>query len=94
MPRGPLALFGHSVNMLRKHAPSGIGPAVQVIALYKLPSIIQRFAENTKCLWVEFLNIFDASLPRTQQSARGTQAAGKSVSNCSLWKIVVNRDLH
>jgi hypothetical protein len=41
-----LALFGQSKNVLSKHGPGGVGAAIQVIALYSLPSLIQGTAED------------------------------------------------
>jgi hypothetical protein len=55
--RIPLALFGHSENVLSKHGPSAVGSAIQVIGLYSSPSFVQRVTEDMKRFLVKFLSL-------------------------------------
>ena len=59
--RVPLALFGHSENVLSKHGPSAVGSAIQVIGLYSSPSFVQRVTEDMKCFLVKFLSLSNKS---------------------------------
>jgi hypothetical protein len=59
--RVPLALFGHSENVLSKHGPSAVGSAIQVIGLYSSPSFVQRVTEDMKRFLVKFLSLSNIS---------------------------------
>ena len=59
--RVPLALFGHSENVLSKHGPSAVGSAIQVIGLYSSPSFVQRVTEDMKRFLIEFLSLSNIS---------------------------------
>jgi hypothetical protein len=59
--RIPLALFGHSENVLSKHGPSAVGSAIQVIGLYSSPSFVQRVTEDMKRFLVKFLSLSNIS---------------------------------
>ena len=59
--RVPLALFGHSENVLSKHSPSAVGSAIQVIGLYSSPSFVQCVTEDMKRFLVKFLNLSNIS---------------------------------
>ena len=59
--RVPLALFGHSENVLSKHGPSAVGSAIQVIGLYSSPSFVKRVTEDMKRFLVKFLSLSNIS---------------------------------
>ena len=59
--RVPLALFGHSENVLSKHGPSAVGSAIQVIGLYSSPSFVQLVTEDMKRFLVKFLSLSNIS---------------------------------
>ena len=59
--RVPLALFGHSENVLRKHGLSAVGSAIQMIGLYSSPSFVQRVTEDMKRFLVKFLSLSNKS---------------------------------
>src|SRR5271167_3558999 len=59
--RVPLALFRHGEDVLSKRRAGAVGAAIQVIALYPLPSSIQCFTEDMTCLRVKVLCISNIS---------------------------------